>query len=326
MIWLQEDPASQRDGCFYAVSSKGFGVAKYGLPTCFRDWEQRPEYEKDRPEPPAREHSRGLDVRVSTPGRTRELIGDDPELKYVQPFVSDPDGIGTSIEGLAQAANEFRELPDNNMVYMLDHSSNYHSHKWGYGADGTDVAPSVGRVIPRENFFQLMNQCERGILAKIKARFEELGEGRTPETMSVYGNDCNPGCVWLPDAFVLTPYTFMSFIRRGEPQTDRDYKNNWTPNTHLFKGLTSHGQMDGYEESPFGFQVRVNSMGIFGKDAETLVREQEKITEAVASELKEAVVSAEQVAPTIQKLNDRHNTLFEENISWRRKQDRRRSA
>ena len=323
----EEPVIFQRDGDFYAVSSRCFGVVDYGLSTSFMDWEERPEWKKDEPEPLTRKYSKALEVEVSTPGMTRDLVGDNPELMYIQPFVSDPDGVGPSIDELAQAAKEFRELPENRMVYMLNHFSGYHSHKYGYACDGIDVVPSVGRVMEKEKFLELMAQCERGILEKMKATFEELGRGdrRTPETIRVYGNDCNAGYVRLPDAFVLTSNTFMSFIRRGEPHIDRDYRNNWTSGTNLYSSLISPEQMNGYEESPFGFYVRINSRDIFGKDANTLMEEQEKLTEDIKNDLREAAVSAKQVAPVIQKLNDLHNTLFAEGISWR-KELRRESA
>jgi len=322
----EEPVIFQKDGGFYAVSSRGFGVANYGLPTCFRDWEQRPKYRKDEPEPLARKHSQVLSVEVSSPGRTRNLVSDDPELKYVQPFVSDPDGSGTSIGELAQAAEEFRALQENDNVYMLNHFFGYHSHKYGYAADGVDVVPRFGRVMPREKFLELMAQCEGEILEKIKTTFEELGEGRTPETSRVYGDDCNSGFVRLPDAFVLTPNTFMSFIRRGEPHIDRDYRNNWTSETHLSDQFISSGQMDGYKESPFGFYVRVNSKGIFGKDADTLRQEQERFTGDITDELREVAVSAKQVAPIIERLNGFHDTLFAENIAWSKSLRKKKTA
>ncbi len=314
----QEPVIFQRDGRVIATSSAGFGMVNYGLPTDFRDWEGRQDWEKDKPEPEARKYSRPVTLEVASPGRSSTLQGSDSELRYFQPLIINPDGGGITLAEIGNVTKAYSELPADGQVRMVDHSSWYHSHKYGYAADGTSVAPTVGRVMPIDKFLELLGNTEDSIFANIEEQFGRLKgvDGRSPESIRVYGDYCNFGSVHLPDAFVLTPNVFVSFLRNGTPNM-REKSNNWSRNTELGTfPYVNFDLPDSFKTDPFGTAVTINSQRISARDAKSYRAEQGRILEETAKELEAVEATVKGIEPIIARLNAFHNELFSSNIDF----------
>lgn len=309
----EEPVIFQRDGRLIAASRNGYGIVNYGLPTDFTDWERRSDYKKDEPEPEARKYSFRVRVRAEDPGRSSNLAGDDDILRYFQPLIRNPDGCGITIEDMAILARDYSKLPADGRTRMVNHSSGYHSHKHGYAVDGIDVVPTLGRTISMEKYLELMERTEEDILERINTEFGEIrgSKHRTPDAFDVYGDYCNSRLVVLPDAFVLTPNLFVSFLRPGKLNTHKENVNHWDRSTEISTGPDVYFRLPGsYEESPFKMNVTINSRDIGGGDVETFRKEEEKIAQGTSRELLEIETTVGLMEPVLTRLNGLHNKLF----------------
>lgn len=310
----EEPVIFQRDGHVVVASTKGFGMIKYALPTEFTTWEERASLGRGIPEPEARKYSRPVLLKVKAPGRTSELKGDDPELRYFQPLIMDPDGGGITLGGMEEIVKAHSQLPVDGNVRMVNHNSWYHSHKHGYVADGTSVAPTAGRVMSRDKFLELIEDTEDAIFADMEREFGRLKENdsRVPESLRVYGEHGDRGSIVLPDAFVLTPNIFVSFIRGGEPNMSR-VSNRWNRKTELATNpYVKFDLPDSCERDQFSMNVIINSQRISAKDARSYRAEQRRISEETSKELEKIEVTVQAMEPMIAKLNGLHNELFSE--------------
>jgi len=187
----EEPVIFQRDYRIMAASRAGFGMVDYGLPTNFRDWEERERYREDEPEPEARKYSEPIAFDVKSPGRDSTLVGESDELAYFQPLVMDPEGRGFTLGEMAKIAEIYSELPADGKVRMINHDSGYHSHKYGYAEDGMDVVPTVGRVMPLEKFLELVGNAEEANFESMGRTLESLKQKNywdRPDSFDVYGN------------------------------------------------------------------------------------------------------------------------------------------
>ena len=83
------------------------------------------------------------------------------EKKHILPLVFGVDsGVVFSLESIANIASNLGKLPDDGKIRLISHYNQYHSHKHGYAADGSDTWLSAARVMDREVYFNLIKQKE----------------------------------------------------------------------------------------------------------------------------------------------------------------------
>lgn len=321
----QEPVVFQRDGRIVVASEGGFGIVDYSLPVVFREkqfWEtRRPE---DKLKDPAEQYSRPVNLRVESPGWNATLVGDDPELRYFQPLIRHPEGEGECLEDITALVRSYRQLPSDGNVRLLAHSSTYHSHKWGYGGDGIDVVPEIGRVMPMEKFLELVVGAEEAIFANMDRQFtalKEMDQFDLPHNENIYGNQYNSGRINVPDGFVLTPNAFVSFIRKGSsPNFGLGNEASWGKRARLESAHpVKFRRPDSYQENPFRGTVIINSHKIDAKDADSYLAEQRRILEETAGELGQIEVPIRSMEPLLAKLNAGHNEAFAKRLEGMRR-------
>lgn len=321
----QEPVVFQRDGRIVIASERGFGIVDYALPVVFREkqfWEtRRPE---DKLKEPAEQYSRPVNLRVESPGWNATLVGDDPELRYFQPLVRHPEGEGECLEDMTALVRAYRQLPSDGNVRLLAHSSAYHSHKWGYGGDGIDVVPEIGRVMPMERFLELVVGAEEAIFANIDRQFTALkgmDQFDLPSNDSIYGNQYNSGRINMPDGFVLTPNAFVSFIRKGSsPNFSEPNNPSWGKRARLRSDYpVQFRRPDSYQENPFRGTVIINSHKIDARDAKSYGVEQRRVLEETARELEQIEAPIRAMEPLLARLNGDHNEAFAKRLEGMRR-------
>lgn len=286
-IGNEEPVIFQRDGGLVVASSAGFGIVNYGVSVDFSGWRK----------------------------------GQKDEKKYFQPLIRNCDDRGPTIEEMAKAVKTYSKLSNDDNVRMVNHSSYYRSHKYGYGVDGVDVAPQTKKTIPLKKYLELMDETEEAIFKDTETQFGKLRERseKIPIAFDIYGNYLNKRIVSLPDAFVLTPNLFISFLRRGTINTREEEINHWDRNTEL---CTDHyvdfEEISGYKESPFDMNVTINSRNIRTIDTKSFKEEQKRIVKEIDRELSEVRTTVELMEPVLTRLNGLHNELFSENIKDRK--------
>jgi len=314
----ERDPVIfQRDRRLVVASCDVFGVMDVGLPTDFRRWEERGEYRKNDPEPAARKYSRPVGWTVKFPGMDSTLEGDEGDLMYFQPLVSDPNGFGVSIEDMNGLVGRCRKLIDDGNVRLLDHSSRYHSHKGGYACDGTDVVPVNGRVMPKDRFLKLIRREEEEFFNGMRDTVR-ISKGRNSYSSRIYSNYDNIRNVALPDAFLLTPHIFASFIRRGLPNFEdagllTTFGQRWERGSKLDTSPMVRFDLPcENSSSPFGMNVVLNPIFMRERNAEGFSKSRRFFKLFVERELDAIEGATHKIESTIGELNEIHNNLFKE--------------
>lgn len=306
----------QRDGSLYVASEEGFGQVTYGLrtePENIQPWERRGQ------SPEITESVDGIKERSD--GKLKFLDG---EQKYLKAIAFGPDYVSFSLEEITADAQKLAGLPDDGKVRMICHSTRYHSHKFGYGADGIDVNVEIARVMDRNRYLELIREKEDKLIQAI----EQMGETRSRRDISESYKQ-----IKIPDGVIVTPYMIISLPRRGRLHSDTDRPDSWTLNTRLdgkegfqehYGSILHHRVPSTYNESPFKVSVTLNAHNLENVDAG------DKLLERIGAELN-AVKSNIAIADSfVAKMNAAHNTGcaldIKENKSWKQRRDAEATA
>ena len=153
--------AFQRDNQLYLVGRKAVAVVSQGIPCSY--W--------------IGHHDETLDSYIPRPFEQKGVTTDDSEREYLALLCRNPDGDRNTLTELLQMGKKVHEeFPDDGRIRMVDHGENYHSHKYGYAADGIDVFLADARVMIRSEYFDLMRARE----LKAKEQLDESGSSLLP--------------------------------------------------------------------------------------------------------------------------------------------------
>ncbi len=299
-ISSKEPVLFQRDGSLYVASADGFGKVGYGLRTApeeIQPWEER----RQSPEIVESQDAIKKWVGDSWYKKPKFLNG---EQKYFKSIVFGSDSNSFSLEEITKIAQELAKLPDDGKIRMVLHGSNYHSHKYGYAADGIDVFIQQARVMGRDRYLELMRKKENKILQDM----ESLAE--TKDNV----NDRYQRLTF-PDCVILTPYMFVSLPRRGRLDFHRHELDAWKQDTTL---KISYSGSSTYDESPFAMHITLNAQYLKIKDAEKLIMTKDKVLEHISKELSAVKSNMELAEKFIARINEVHNKVSAKDIKWKK--------
>lgn len=195
--------AFQRDGQLYLVGRKAVAVVDSGIPCPHRNMIHSDET---------------LDSYISEPFRGKSQIINEhgriveSEAKYFALLCRDPNGDENNLEEILEIRERSRkEFPDDGRIRMVSHGTSYHSHKYGYAADGVDVSVTDARVMIRQEYFDLMRMNEQRTREELD---RENSEGYVVSSL--------PGVSIITNN-ALVSFPFSSKLRAE--RFDRHYEN-----------------------------------------------------------------------------------------------------
>ncbi|MEK6861837.1 MAG: hypothetical protein AABY07_07770, partial [Nanoarchaeota archaeon] len=201
----------QRDGSLFVVSQEGLGVVSFGLST---SQIREPRYGETQPPEILESRNAILEwVKEDYQTRPRLLEGEEQHLKAI---AFGPDSTQFYLKDIVETAGELSKIPDDGNIRLVSHDTRYHSHKYGYAADGIDVLVYAARVMNRERYLELLRKKEE-ILKEI-AGFSVEDKRDLSETYKR---------LKFPDCVVLTPHIVVSFPRAGSRN------GSWTSTTEF---------------------------------------------------------------------------------------------
>lgn len=290
----------QRDGSLHIASEQGFGQVNYGLRTAPQ--------EGNGEQPPEITESTDAILGWEGEGRGTKPIVNQPERAYLTAIAYGPDRRSFTLDEMAKTARELRKLSDDGKIRMISHGSSYHSHKGGYGMDGTDVWVREARVMDRERYLGLLREREDALLKEMEFQLRS-GRGNLSHRYTQ---------VKFPDCVILTPYMMVTLPRRG--MLDSFGPEHWTTRTQLgaiyplSADILHHGEVNSFSESPFAVEVKLNAqnVGPISSDGKELVG----IPETLAHELRAVTNNLDLANQFIAKMNALHDRLCAEDIEW----------
>ena len=234
----------QRDGQLFIATEEGFGIISLGL---------NPKDEKISPSVSNAIISLGRGY-----GAAQKVEFEKGEEKHINPIRFLLDDKDYSLEDISKSAKALSKLPDDSKIRMIQHWSNYHSHKYGYAADGEDVGLTWAKVMDREKYLDFFRMRE----AQIRVRPEE---------------DVVKCAVITPDIALSLP----TEINLGE-------RNSTQWGTYTKPIIRDFGDASILGEQPFDIYIYTNSHVITAKELEEFYRMQKsfaKAIEAISSNL-----------------------------------------
>ncbi len=234
--------------------------------------------------------------KANPPWLTKEGKLTSYEKSYFTPLVRNEDGSSTSLKQLMEIRKKLIDLPADGNIRMIDHSSSYHSHKYGYACDGEDVFMTDTRVMNLSEYLDLMRMKE------LRSR-EEIGT-KDSDGYAVSS---------VPAVAVLTPHALISFPFEVHFDRDRERSkwNNGTPlegNIFDFRRINSSS-----DESIYGFYLTLNGM-TFGSS------KPEDFEKNYSDHLNQLELLKGSFTPLVKsvvdELNALHNERFAEEINY----------
>jgi hypothetical protein len=307
----------QRDSTLYIASPQGFAQVTVGV-----------ELEPRREErfTPKRENPIPTDAicRRDNVDKLRFIKGEKP---YISAISYGPDTDAFTLEEIAKAAERMQELPDDGKIRMILHDSQYHSHKYGYAADGTDVWVQKANVMCREDYLTLVRGQEKKAAEELEALAENAAKIDDRERATKMYERLLKNS---PDCIVLTQNMLVSLPRRGVLQLHRDEPDSWTMQTRLEENWNSHGHggilhyrdVNTYDENLFAVNIVMNSREMRTATKESMSEARTKILQAQSKELDAVLASMEAVERYLGRLNRVHNIACAENLERRREMRR----
>ncbi|MBU1198274.1 MAG: hypothetical protein KKF46_05135 [Nanoarchaeota archaeon] len=301
----------QRDGLLYIASEQGFGQVTYGLRT--------------RPEEIQSWENRGQSPEIAeSEDAIHKWVGDKynkkPDFKkgekpYLKAICFGPDDNSFTLEEITKGAQELAKLKDDGKIRMVLHRSGYHSHKYGYAADGIDVWVQEARVMDRERYLEIIREKEDKIINRVEG-IENVGERR--DVGESYER------LTFPDCVILTPNIMVGLPRSGRLHLHRDELDSWIKSTRLsinYSGSTKgsilyHQDMDTYDESPFGVSVKLNAKVLNASDVKEFDSKRQYLIERISKELIAVNSNMALAEEYVARLNAIHNKICAPNIEW----------
>jgi len=308
----------QRDGQFFAASTAGFGWLRRGL-----NIKQKVKRFGEEEYPEILE---SLDITYEEKPKNKyegsKLRVVKKELGRVMPLIFGSDDDSYNLKNMAKTAEVLGKLKPDGKIRLVSHGSGYHSHKYGYAADGMDFWLSEGRVMDKARFFQLMREKEETLLTGLEKKANEgkdepefgFGEGSKERILSVYNGS---GADVLPDALVITPHFLFTFPRTGQ---FRHRENEaWTTSTGFIgrESPVRFYHIGGGYKSPFAAYFKTNSINISALGTEEFNAQARRMAADLALGTKLVAEIMPQVQQYIERLNNMNNTAFAKDIVYR---------
>ncbi|MBN2052385.1 hypothetical protein JW756_02685 [Candidatus Woesearchaeota archaeon] len=295
----------QRDGSLFIASKQGFAQVTYGLHVM-----PQKRHELDSEVPEILESKNAILQRVKDTRGESKIVFRKTEKKCIQSIIFGTDDNTFTLEDIIKSASALQELPDDKKIRMVSHDSGYHSHKYGYAADGIDVWVAAARVMDRERYLELVRKNEDDMLESM-ARIKDIKHISTQPTDELYRNLKFPNCL------ILTPNLLASFPRKGSLRNAMHDEKDWNNSTRLENNWngTNNGSILRYSElrhdmeSPFSFYIDLNSSRFKAKTAEELANKGGKLINQMEKELEALRLAAEKGQSFIERLNAVHNEV-----------------
>ncbi len=306
----------QRDGSFYAATPDGFGKLGYGL--CLRP--QNPEKATWRQELPEIVASENILVKLADENELTKFRRG--ERTRTRPLLFNKDSCSfMSLESMATTVALLKKLPDDGKIRMIGHSTSYHSHKFGYAADGSDVWLGVARVMKRKTYLEMMRTKEDELIESLTQNGLRAAERIYEDKTYTFANGRS---VEIPDVWVITPNIMLTFPREGRlDYHDRD--QSWRADSDLNRrNLPEYFGIKMYDESPFTYSLVINRKVINGRTRQDFGRQTTKSLNRLGDELAGVATTLPRIQLFLKSINTLHDQICHEKIEWRKSLSKRK--
>ena len=288
------EPIYFQRGGFFAVAPNVVGKLSYGLSLT----PENPNNERWREELPEIVASED-----AFEGKKEGRKIKSSEVDYFKPLVFHEDSGGEfSIKSINEGLkDQLSKLKDDGKIRMVDHYSQYHSHKHGYACDGSDIFLTEARVMSREKYLELIRKDEEEFLEYISKEENDLRKVYSDSEVRYMSS--SP--VRIPDVTIITPNLMASLPRLGKLNLD-ERKQGWTIETDL-SGGTSYRDIESTNESPFSISVKYNIKSITAKDGKQLDMEVKSSLSPLTKELDAFRSVMPRIENYLGRINSAHN-------------------
>ena len=300
----------QRDGSLYVASHEGFGQVTHGLhtrPEKIESWESR--------EQPAEiTASENMILKFDDDNQGEKNRFKEGEEKFLEAISFGPDTDRFTLEEMTNTVEKLTKLPDDGKIRMIGHDSGYHSHKYGYAADGIDVWLAEARVMNKDMYLDLVRKKED----KNIQTMENIKREDMRDLPDIYSR------LRIPDCTIITPHLMVSLPRRGILHWHRREPDSWTKHTAFASQNGSNGSIlnyreaDTYQESPYAVNITLNSHDLRAENEANLKSVSDALIEKITEQLSAINFYMPLAEESISRINAVHNTICEKNIAWRK--------
>ncbi|MBN1274820.1 hypothetical protein JXA12_00800 [Candidatus Woesearchaeota archaeon] len=287
----------QRDGALHIASPQGLAHLPYGL--CTAHTAQRAGKQWDEQ---ARNAATDVISKWKETDYDKQPLFKKKEEPYLRAIAFGPDDSSFTLDDIAKTAQALTALGDDGNIRMINHLEYYHSHKYGYAADGIDVRIEQAKVMSRATYLDLLRKKEESIIEALEQLAKRGETNHYPQP---------PTCV------IITPYTQTSFPTGGTLERE---EKPWSKNTKLWAkdstgSIIYQNQPNKYTASPHRIETKINTQRINAKKAEEFKQQNEEQAMKLNKELAALQRHLPLLEAPIARLNDSHNQRFKELIS-----------
>lgn len=290
----------QRDSAFYAVTPAGFGKVSGGLSLTTQNPEQK-EWRCGLPE-----ITDSVNVLLQRGKENYQSTFIEGERERFLPLIFHTDSYGRfSLESMASTAIALSQLPDDGNIRMIGHIISYHSHKYGYAADGSDTWLTAARIMKCSRHLDIMRAREEQFLQALKSGDEKL-------TKEVYDST---GLVRVPNVFIITPQLMLTFPRKGV--IDYHHDVSWKPDTEFSGEIPVYHEVCTYDRSPFALHATLNKRDMDATNLDDLQTQTTKEFNALTLQIDGLYCAMPAIELFLASLNAAHDLAFQKNIAWK---------
>jgi len=285
----------QRDGSLFVASEQGFGMVKNGL-SPLSDIKE----------------SEDIISRWDESSYDKKPVFKDGEIDYLRDICFGSDDKSFSLDEIAKSAKQLSSLKNDGKIRMVRHGSQYHSHKYGYAADGIDVYLLEARVMDREKYVQMIRDKEIEMINKLKD--SEFGS-----KSRLYFEE-HPK---IPDCVIITPRIAITLPRPGSLEHSYvERPDAWTEQTRMThepsgtdsRSILRYKEMNTFTESPYRVSVKINAREIGSNNWEKLTQVLRNVVNHISRELLVVNSYMEYAQEFVAGINAIHNEMFAKNI------------
>jgi len=297
---LSEPVLFQRNGALFVASEAGFGYVTPGLrmiPEEIREWEKREQPREiiESAELPIKYVKEdGVTVRQKIKG----------EESYLSAICFGPDSETFSLKDISATVERLAKLRDDGKIRMVSHDSRYHSHKYGYASDGTDVWLTAARVMDKKLYLDIMRQREDEMLEKLDGLKINDREMRSED---IYAKAS------IPRGIILTPNIQVCLPVR-EKITARFDQETWAEKSELQEERRKELPST-YHESPYGITLSLNVVHTLSQTTEEYRAMRTQTIGNLDRELQAVEAHMAIAEGVIGRMNQIHNAVGAKNIA-----------
>lgn len=276
----------QRDGQLYLVDREAVAIIDSGLPCS---------YNHIIPDHTFGKHIRDVSFSDKNLLNKEGKITDKSEKKYFNALSFSEDGRGMKFKDFFDIweilNNEFK---DDGKIRMINHRSRYHSHKYSYAVDGTDVWVNDARIMMQNEYFDIMRMNEL-------RRRDKIGQE----------NRDAPGESPLPGVVILTPYARISFPFSANIEFSDLYEKELNMESNLSGDVIKFNKKVWKEESPYKFNLSLNPSYLNTNSQKDFAENYNSLVDRI-SNLRDCYTP--KVQAVINEINTLHNKAYEKEI------------